>query len=113
MEALIDIVDWYASLFGTFIQIFSMENPTHILPKSALDILVMQELSYNISVGLATGLQQKKKSPWPTLPMWIWLYEIQSFKQANVEVEQMNKYPFDLRSYDSYDQHCIVKDHCT
>ena len=30
MEAIIDIVDWYASPSGTFISVFSREKPTHV-----------------------------------------------------------------------------------
>lgn len=31
--------------------------------------------------------------------LWIGLYDIQSIKQVNVKAELMNKYLFDLRSY--------------
>ena len=73
-----------------------MEKHPHVLLKFSLDILIMQEVAYHISVGLIARLQWKKKAPWPTLPFQIGLYEIQSIKQADVEVEQMKKYPFDL-----------------
>ena len=96
MKALLGIADWYASSSDTFIQVFSAEKPPHVLPKFALDVLVMQEVVYHISAGLTTRLQRKKKAPWPTLPLQIGLYEIQSIKQADVEVEHMKKYPFDL-----------------
>lgn len=42
-----------------------------------------------------------------------WLYEIHSIKQVDVEAERMRKYSLDLQSYNLYDPHCIVKDHCT
>ena len=103
---------WYASPYDTFIWMFSAEKPLHVLPKFSLDVLVMQEVAYHISTGLTARLQRKKKAPWPTLPLWIGLYEIQSIKQADVEAELMKKYPFDLRSYNLYDPHWIVKDHC-
>lgn len=41
MDALIDIADWYASLSGTFIQMYSVEKPSHVPPKFSLDKLVM------------------------------------------------------------------------
>ena len=56
-------------------------------------------------------MHQKKKAPWPTLPLRIRLYKIQSFKHSDVEVEQMKKYPFDLGSYNLYDLRCLMKDH--
>ena len=45
MEALIDIVDWYASPLGTFIWMYSVEKPPHVLPKFSLDKLIMREVS--------------------------------------------------------------------
>jgi len=75
---------------------FSAKKPPHVLPKFALDVLVMLEVAYHISVGLTARLHRKKKAPWPTLPLQIGLYEIWSIKQADVEVELTKKYPFDI-----------------
>ena len=86
-EALIDITDWYSSLFGTFIRMFSAEKPPHVLPNFPLDILVMQEVAYHITTILTARLDQKKKAHWLTLPLQIGLYEICSFKRVDVEVE--------------------------
>ena len=36
MEALIGIVDWYASPSGTFIWMYNAKKPPHVLPKFAL-----------------------------------------------------------------------------
>ena len=41
MEALINIADWYASQLDTFIQMYSVEKPLHVLLKFALDVLLM------------------------------------------------------------------------
>jgi len=76
MDALNDIADWYASPFDTFIWMYSAEKPQYVLLKFSLDKLVMQEVSYHILVGFSSRLHQKKKAPWPTLPLWIGLYEI-------------------------------------
>jgi len=111
MEALLGIADWYASPSDTFIQKFSSMKPLHVLPKFAFDILVMQEVAHHISVGLIARLLQKNNAPWPTLLLWIGLYEIQSIKQVHVEEKQMKNYPYDLRSFNPYDSHCIVNDH--
>lgn len=112
METLIDIANWYALLSDTFIWMYNAEKPLHVLLKFALDILVMQEVPYHISVGLTSRLHRKKKAPWPAVLLCIGLYEIRSFKHVDVEAEQMKKYPFDLQSYNLYDPHCILKDHC-
>ena len=112
MEALIDIDDWYASLSNTFIRMYNVEKPLHVLRNFSLDKLIMQEVSYHIAKGLSTRLHWKKKAPWPNLPLQIELYEIRSFKHADVEVEEMKKYPFDVRSYNPYDLHCLLKYHC-
>lgn len=87
MEALIDIADWYASLFDTFIRMFTAEKHLHALLKFSLDILLMQEVVCHISIGLIARLHRKKKPPWPTLPLKIGLYKIQSFKKADVKAE--------------------------
>ena len=63
MEALIDIANWYASPLGTFIWMYSAMKPPHVLPKFSMDKLIMQEVSYHISTGLATRLHRKKKAP--------------------------------------------------
>lgn len=112
MEARIDIADWYASSSGTFIWMYNMDKPLYVLPIFSLDKLAMHEVSYHILAGLTTRLHRKKKAPWSTLSLWIALYEIQSFKHVDVEAGQMKKYPFDLWSYNLYDPHCLVKDHC-
>ena len=75
---------------------FNVKKPPHVLPKFSLDVLFIQEVAYHIASRLTVRLQWKKKVPWPTLPLRIGLYEIQSIKQADVEVKQMKKYPFDL-----------------
>ena len=87
MEALIDIDDWCASLFDTFIWMYNAEKPLHVLPNFSLDNLVTQEVSYHISAGLTARLHRKKKEPWPPLLLYIRLYKIQSFKHANVKSE--------------------------
>jgi len=112
MEALIDIANWYASPSDTFIQMYIMEKPPHVLPKLALDKLVMEEVSYHISVGMSVKLHLKKKAPRPTIPLWTGLYKIQNFKHADVEAKDIKKYPFDTQSYNPYDPHCFVKYHC-
>lgn len=95
MEALIDIADWYASPFDTFIRMYSAKKPSHVLPMFALDVLVMQEVAYHISARLTATLHQKKKAPWLVVLLCIRLYDIWSFKHADVKVEVMKKYPFD------------------
>lgn len=112
MEALIDIANWYASSLGTFIRMYNMEKALHVLPKLYMDKLVMQEVSYHISTGLSARLQRKKKAPWPTLPLWTRLYEIQNLKHAEAEIGEFKRFTFDTKSFNSYDPHFLVKDHC-
>ena len=40
MEEPINIADWYASPFGTFIWMYSVEKPPHVLPKFCMDKLI-------------------------------------------------------------------------
>jgi len=56
MEALIDIANWYASPFDTFIQMYSAKKPPHVLLKFSLEVLIMQEVAYHILAGLTVRL---------------------------------------------------------
>jgi len=85
MQALLNIVDWYASPIGTFIKMFSREKPLDVLPMFAMDKLIMQEDAYHISTGLSIGLHRRKKAPLPSLPLRIRLHEIQSYKTTQEE----------------------------
>lgn len=111
MEALIDIAYWYASPLGTFIWMYNADKAPHVLPKFSMDKLVMQEVSYHISTGLSVRLHKKKKAPWPTLPLWIGLYDIQNLKDVEAETKEFKRFTFDTRSFNLYDLHCLVKDH--
>lgn len=63
MQALLNIANWYASPDGTFIVMFGGEKTLHVLPSFFMDMLVMQEVSYHISIGLSVGLHGRKKAP--------------------------------------------------
>ena len=41
MEAILEIVDWFSSLDGTFLIVFDCQNSSHILPRYAIDKLDM------------------------------------------------------------------------
>ena len=110
MHAFLNIEDWYASPGGTFIRMFGREKPLHVLPRYATEKLIMQEVSYHLTIGFLVGLHRKKKAPWPTLPLWIGLYEIQNLKYAYVKIEEFKKFTFNMRSFNPYDPHYIVKD---
>lgn len=112
MEALTNIVDWYASSSSTFIEMYNVKRPPHVLTKFSMDKLVMDEVSYHISGGLSTRLHHKKKAPSTTIPLRIGLYEIHNLKKTDAEIGEIVKYPFNTRSFNSYDPHCLVKDHC-
>lgn len=112
MEAIINIADWYASPGGTFIRVFGREKPLHVLPRYAIDKMVMQEVSYHLSIWLSTGLHRKKKAPWMALPLRIRLYKIKSLKNADAEAKEIVKFELDNREFNPYDPHGICKDHC-
>lgn len=56
MAALLGIADWHASPSNTFIRIFSVEKHVYVLPKFSLDVLVLQEVVYDILARLTTRL---------------------------------------------------------
>lgn len=112
MVALINIANWYSSLSGTFVRIVGGEKSPHVLPRLSTNNLVMQEVSYYISIGLSTGLHMKKKAPWPFIPLWIGLYEIMGLKDADVEGKDLEKFEFGTKDYNMYNPHYIFMNHC-
>jgi len=80
MEPVLEIANWFASPDGTFLRAFSGQKLPHILSRYAINKLVMQEVSYHLSIGLSIALHRKKKTPCLTLPMQIGLYEIKNLK---------------------------------
>jgi len=112
MEALIDIVDCYASPFGSFIWMYNEDKFLHVLLKFGMDKIVMQEVWYHILGGLSTRLHQKnKKEHWPTLLLQIWLYGIQNLNHADSKIEEFQNFTFGPKIFNLYDPHCFVKDH--
>lgn len=91
-EVILNITDWYASPGGTFIRVFGEEKPPHVLLRYATYKLVMQEVTYHLSIGLSVGLHRKKKAPWPTLPLWIRLYKINILKDRDDEAKKIVKF---------------------
>ncbi len=112
MGAVVNITDWYASLGSTFIIVFSREKSPHVLQRYATDNLIMQEVSYHLSIGLLAGLHRKKKAPWPSFPLRIGLYDIKSLKDVYVEAKEIVKFNFETKDFNLYYLHGIYKDHC-
>lgn len=88
MKEFLAIVDWYDSPNDTFIIVFSVEKLLHVRPKFALDVLIMWEVAYHISVGLTTRMQRKNKAPWPTLPLQIGLYKIEALSKWMLKLKK-------------------------
>lgn len=63
METIMDIAYWYASPSGTYLRVFGGEKPPHFLPMYATDKIVMQEVSYQLAIGLLVALHMNKKAP--------------------------------------------------
>jgi len=101
MEAITKITDWYFWEVGTFFRVFSEENPLHILPRYATDILMMKKLSYYLATGLLAYLHKKKRRPWPTLPLK-GLYEIKNLKVVDVEGKEIVRFAFGTWNFNLY-----------
>jgi len=112
MQTLINIADWHASPDNTFIRMFGEEKPLHVLPRFATDKFLIQEVAYHISTRLSTRIHKRKKAPWPSLLLWIGLYEIQSLKDADAEAKDIKKFEFFTKIFNPYDPHCICMNHC-
>lgn len=112
MQELLNIVDWCTSPGGTFINMFGGKKPPHVLPRFATDILVMQEVSCHISIGLSVRPHRRKKTPWPSLPLQFELYEIWFLNDVDDKAKSLENFEFDTKDYSLYDPHCICKNHC-
>lgn len=82
---------------------FGEEKPLHELPRFSTYKLVMQEITYHISIGLLAGLHRRKKAPWPTLPFQIGLYEINSLKDVDVKADDLKRFGLDTKSFNLCD----------
>lgn len=56
---------------------------------------------------------RNKKAPWPTLPLWIILYEIKNLKFSNSEAKDIMKFELGTKDFNLYDPLNIGKDQCT
>jgi len=74
--------------------VFGGEKPSHVLPRYVIEKLVMQELSYHLSIGLQIMVHREKKAPWRTLPLHIELYKIRNLKVTDVEVKEILRFEF-------------------
>lgn len=52
MKEMLELANWFALLDGTFLRVFSCRKSPHLLLSYAIDKLVMQEVSYHISIRL-------------------------------------------------------------
>lgn len=99
MEAIREILDWFSSLNGTFLRVFSGEKLLHVFPRYSIDKLIMQEVSYHLTIGLSASLHKKKKAPWPTIPMKIGLYEMKNLKVVDIEGKAIEMFSFSTRDF--------------
>lgn len=111
MEVIVDIPDWYASLGGTFIIFYGGEKPPHFFLRYATDKLIMEEVSYHLAIVFSAALHWKKKAPWPTLPLWIILYEIKNRKYVDVEGKEITKFKLPTKDLNPYHPHNNCKYH--
>lgn len=49
MEEISKIIDWFPSLGNNFLSVFNEEKSSHVLPRYAIDNLVMHEVSYHLA----------------------------------------------------------------
>jgi len=77
-----------------------------------MDKLVMQEVSYHLSIGLSSRMHRKKKAPWPNLHLHIRLYKIKSLNYVDVLAKKIMKFEFSTKEFNLYDPHNIYKNLC-
>lgn len=112
MDSVSNVSDWFASPDDTYLRVFGCQKPSHLLPRYAIDKLVMQEVAYLLAIGLSTILQRKNKAPWPAFPLHMGSYEIKNLKAAKAEVKELENLRFGMIDYHQHYPRGICKQHC-
>jgi hypothetical protein len=75
--------DWYLMEHGTYIRIYGMMNPPHLLPRFVPNKLVLQEVAYQTIIhGVGGMMYRLKKTIFPPLPLYVGNYFFGNTKQA-------------------------------
>lgn len=95
-----------------YISIIGSTKSPHWLPHLVLDLLPLQEISYQTYVnGLATSLHWNKKRLWPPFPLITQVCKIENFKQAKEEVSVLSSYKFKEVSFRRHDPQGKLREH--
>jgi hypothetical protein len=77
------------------------------------DRLALREIAYHIvSVNIASTLVKNQKRKWPTFPISLGIYTLSNPKNAQKEVDSLDKIWLAQGDFKSHDQTEVVKKHC-
>lgn len=113
MDSITELVDWFASPDGIYLRVFGFHKSSYMLLRYATNKLVMQKISYHVSIGLSTILQRKRKCPWPTFPLHVETCEIKNLKVAKAEGNELENFRFGIMEYHPYEPKRISKQDCS
>jgi hypothetical protein len=106
------IGDYYLMEHSTYIRIYGVMKPPHLLPQSIPDKLVLQEVEYQAIIhGIGRMLYRSKKEIWPLLPLYIGNYLFENTKQAQIEVDILLSYHSGEERFRRHDPKNIYNEH--
>ena|SRR5713226_2052939 len=77
---------------GTYIHIYGVIKPPHLLPRFVPDHLVLSEITTQTFLhGVGAVLSRKKRDTWPTLPVRVESYQFTTILEA---VKSIKMYHF-------------------
>ena len=80
---------------GFYIKMTSSSKSPHWIFHFVLDILFLQEITYQIYIhGVVASLHKEKKGLWPPFPLSMGICKIENMKQSKEEVKILSSFTF-------------------
>jgi len=96
---------------GTYIIIYDVMKPPHLLPRLVHDKKILQEVAYKTIIhGVGGMLYRSKKAIWPPLPLYIGNYLFENTKHAQTKVDILLSYHFREERFKTHDPKNIFKE---
>jgi hypothetical protein len=94
------IGDWYIMEHNTYIRVYGVVKPPHMLPQFVPNKLVLQEVAYQTIIHRVMGmLYRLKKVVCPLFPLYIGNYFLENTKKSQEEVNTLLSYHFKKEGY--------------
>ena len=82
-ETLIKVAYWFPIGEATFIRVLDPYRSPHDLPTLETNIVLLQEVCYQLTTWCSKKLVKGKKNLWPIFPLTIGAYTLEKFKEVD------------------------------